>query len=186
MLAPVQKKTMTRMPILFLATVFLFACNSTTNNLETATAVPAPTEITLDRPHYQLKYFSNWTIDSSDTDFNIDNYFTFNSASNGGQVTFFIYNVPIDEQEHIDAQVKAHLDKVLKNGTVSYFNSWGQYKGHGAKIKGKYQGIFNAEVKIFAHSGDTCSFLTASQINDSDREKDLPGLQLIERTFKMK
>jgi len=144
------------------------------------------TEINLNRPTYQMKYYSDWRIDSTDTDFDIDNYFTFDTPSGNGTLSFFVFNVAINEQENLDAQIKVHLEKVIKNGTVTKFDTWGKYKGHGAKITGKILGTFKGEVKIFVHSDDKYSFLIAYQIYDSDKQKDLPGLKLIESTFKTK
>ena len=102
------------------AICFLFiACNiPTMTDTQTVPIVSTATEKILDRPTYQRKYYSDWTIDSSDTDFDLDSYFILNTASNNGSTTFFIYNTTIDEQQHLDAQVKAHLDNVIKNGTV--------------------------------------------------------------------
>lgn len=140
----------------------------------------------LESQSYQLKHYSDWTIDSNDVDFDIDSYFILNSPSGSGSISFFILNTAVDEQHWLDEQVKNHLEKLIKNGTVSNFETWGNYRGHGATITGKSLGLFKAEAKIFVHSEDSSSFLIVNQILNNDRKQDLPGLKLIESTFKLK
>jgi hypothetical protein len=167
--------------------VFILSCiYSFCISCNTGKVVNLPAEVTLDRPHYQLKYYSDWTIDSTDANFDIDSYFTFNTASDNGTISFFIFNTPIDPEEHVNGQVEAHLDGLLKGGKVEYFQAWGKFKGQGAVITGKLMGVMKGEVKIFAYAGDTYSFLAVSQIFESDQDKDLPGLKLIENTFMLR
>ncbi len=139
----------------------------------------------LQRPAYFMEYPYKWTIDSSDTDFDIDSYFTLDSPNNTF-VSFFIFNTSIVEQDHIASQVKEILSKLIKNGKVTYFTNWKNYSGSGANVKGKILGIFNGEINVFAHTGDTLSFLKISQIYDSDREKDEEDLNIVETSFKIK
>jgi hypothetical protein len=164
--------------ISLLVGVFLAKWHPKNNN------TPTQQEEALDRPHYQMKYYSDWTIDSTDKDFDLDSYFTLNTASGSGFISFFIFNRIIDEKEHLDAQIKTH-NKLMKDGNVSLFETWGKYKGHGATIDGKFSGAFKGEVKIFVHSCDSCSFLVAYQFFNRDKERDLPGFNLIETTFKI-
>jgi hypothetical protein len=164
---------------------FLFSeCNYTdAKSIQPKAQTP---EIFLDRPTYQMKYYSDWSIDSTDKDFDIDSYFSLNPASGNGTVSFFIYNTTLDEKVNVDAQIKAHLENLIKDGHVSLFDTWGNYKGHGATIAGKIQGTFKGEAKIFAHSCDTCAFLFVYTYFNSDKERDMPGFNLIEKTFKTK
>jgi hypothetical protein len=165
--------------------LLLVACNTptVTNGQNKATGV---TEILIDRPGYEMKYYSDCTIDSTDQDFDLDSYFTLNTASNNGSISFFIFDTTIDEEEHLNVQIKSQLDGILKNGSVTYFSTWGKYKGRGAKITGKFLGTMEGEFRVFVHSGNGRSFLVASQFFNSDREKDLPGLELIEKSFTTK
>ena len=140
----------------------------------------------INRPAFELQYPANWHIDSLDTDYDIDSYFSIIAPVDDGVSIFVIYNIPVDEQEQVSGQVKAHLEKIMKNGSVSYFSNWGSLKGHGAIIKGKTMGVWKGEVKIFCHSSDSCSFLNVSQYLDRDQEKVLPGFHLIESSFKLK
>lgn len=131
-----------------------------------------------------MEYYADWKIDSSDADFDIDSYLVFDSPSGVGTCSIFIFNTGIDEQKHIDGQVEAHLKKIIKNGKVSYFSNWGNYKGTGALIKGKILGISNGEIKAFAHAEEDWSVLIVSQLYDSDKPQDEPGLKLIESSFR--
>ena len=133
-----------------------------------------------------MQHYKNWNIDSTDEDYDLDNYFSFNSPSNSGFASFFIFNTEIDEKEHLNEQINEQLKVTIKNGKVSYYNNWGNYKGGGAKINGKILGILKGEIKIFSHSCDSCSFLTLSMIYDSDIDVDKKGLDLMETTFQTK
>lgn len=138
------------------------------------------------REGYTLSYASSMTIDSTDEDFDLDSYFTLNTTSDNGTINFFIFNIGVDENEAVAAQLKAFQENVMKGGTVTRFTSWGNYKGQGAVITGKLMGLFKGEVRIFAHTEKEKAFLMVYQVFDEDKAKDLPGLQLIEKTFKMK
>ncbi|HYM94835.1 MAG TPA: DUF4339 domain-containing protein [Chitinophagaceae bacterium] len=166
----------------------LFNSTAVPPPLPPATApASAPTDtITISRPAYELNYPSGWIPDTEDKDFDLDGYFAIDGPVEDATSIFFIYNVPIDEKTHIATQVKIHLERVIKNGDVSYFDNWGNFKGHGAIIKGKMMGVFKGETKIFCHSGKNCSFVSFMQYLDSDREIVLPGFQLIESSFRLK
>ncbi|MBP6430641.1 MAG: hypothetical protein KA319_02655 [Ferruginibacter sp.] len=140
----------------------------------------------LSRDNYSLRYLTTWRIDSSDIDFDIDNYFTFDSPDQSF-ITFFIFNTSIDAKENLEEQINAHLKRTFKNGAVEYFSKWGvNYNGSGAIIKGKAMGIFKSELEIFCYSTPEASFISVSQINESDKAKDSRGIELIKNTFKLK
>ncbi|MGH2553660.1 MAG: hypothetical protein ACRDEB_08080 [Chitinophagaceae bacterium] len=133
-----------------------------------------------------MKYPSHWIIDDSDEDFDIDSFLDIKLPDDRGFIMFFLFDTSIDETEHVESQIKAHLSKSIKKGLVTRFNKWGSFTGTGAKIEGKLTGIFKGEIFIFAHSTDSTSFLTVYLLYDRNREVDLPGFKLIERTFHLK
>ena len=140
----------------------------------------------INRTAYMLHYDASWHVDSSDNDFSFDSYFSLDTRSNNGAVTFFIFDTPTDPAEHIEAQVKAYLAKIMKNGSVTYFEKWGSFSGKGALIKGKLLGSFSGEIRVFSYSNNNLSFLIVSQLFDEDKPMDQPGLDLIEKTFRLK
>jgi hypothetical protein len=169
---------------IFVTLIGMFSCNSLVER-EEASHVLIDT-VTISRAVYELKYLSNWKIDTADKDFDIDSYFSIDAPVEDGTSMFFLFNTPINEEEQISAQVKAHLEKAMKNGIVSYFDHWGNFRGHGALLKGKIMGIWKGEVTIFCHSGDSTSFLAVCQYLDNDTLKVLPGFRLIESSFKLR
>jgi len=173
-------------PFLFLFSLFLIISCDSLNKKSSAENSTAAIPKYIKRPSFELNYPSSWHVDTTDSDYDIDSYFSIDPPVNNGISIFIIYNTSIDEQEHVSAQVKAHLEKVMKNGNVSYFTNWGNFTGHGAIIKGKSMGVWKGVVKIFCHSGDSYSFLNVSQYLDQDKELVMPGFQLIESSFKLK
>jgi hypothetical protein len=141
---------------------------------------------TIERPAYILQHYASMTIDSSDEDFDFDSYFTLNTTSDNGTVNFFIFEGAIDSKDAVQKQIDAFLSHVVTNEKVTKYTNWGSYKGQGAIIKGTLMKMLDGEVKIFAYAGEKYSFLVVSQILEEDREKDTPGLKLIESTFKLK
>jgi hypothetical protein len=170
---------------LLFALTFFFSCNLI-NDKERNRKSKTLTAKNIKRPFYEMQYPSDWNIDTADKDFDIDSYFSIHAPVQDGLSIFIIFNIAIDEEESLANQVKAHLNKTMKNGLTSYFDHWGKFKGHGATIKGKMMGVWKGEIEIFCHSGDSCSFLTVAQYLDNEREIVLPGLQLIESSFKLK
>jgi hypothetical protein len=140
----------------------------------------------LNRPTYSVEYLSNWTIDSSSKLFDLDGHFTLHSPFESGLITFFIFNISKDEDESLQDQINAQLAETIKNGNVSYFSKWGNYQGHGAIIKGKMNGAWKSEIKIFVHSTTNKSFLITSIYADGYKDDVLPGLNQIESSFKLK
>jgi hypothetical protein len=171
--------------LVLLFSVFFMSC-STNETKERKVEKKKVDNILLSRDNYSLRYLTNWTLDSSDVDFDIDSYFTFDSPDESF-ITFFIFNTSIDTKENLEEQINAHLKKTFKNGTVEYFSKWGnKYDGLGATIKGKMMGIFKSELEIFCYSTPEASFISVSQIYESDKAKDSSGFELIKNTFKLK
>ena len=174
--------------LITISVIFIFSnCSNSNENIHEEKFKPRINSIVkkifLKRPTYNLEYPYNWYIDSTDSDFDIDNYFSIDSKSESGFVKFIFFNTQLDEEVHLKEQIKEHLKVTVKNGTVSYFNKWGIYTGQGAIIKGKMLGVFKGELKLFVHSNDSSSFLIFSQILDEDKLRDEQGLKIIENSF---
>lgn len=162
--------------------VLLIACNLSPNKKEAPTAKP----VQLDRPLYKMSYAGDWSVDSSDKDFDWDSYFTLDTRSGSGFISVFVFNTGIDAKDAVDQQIKAHLEKTMKDGKVTHFDKWGSYKGEGANIQGKLMGSFKGNINIFSYSTDSTGFIAVYQLMDSEAEKDKPGVDLIKASFHLK
>ncbi len=162
--------------------IFLIACNLNPKKADKVSAKP----IKLDRTHYKMNYAGDWKVDSSDKDFDWDSYFTLDSKSASGFISMFIFDTGIDVKNAVDQQIKAHLEKTMKDGSVTLFENWGNYKGKGANIKGELMGSFKGNINIFSYSTDSSGFIAVYQIMDSNSETDLPGIDLIKSSFHLK
>lgn len=147
---------------------------------------PNSDTISLNTSTYTLKHLKGWTLDTTDEDFDIERYFFLDSPSEDGFISFFIYNTAMDEEELVQNQIDAHLEKSMKGGKVTRFTKWGKFTGKGARIKGKVTGIWNGEIAVFSSSTDSSTFLTVMQVLDSDRGPELKGLKCIEKSFTLK
>ena len=165
-----------------IALCFLISCDLPTKKQGQSAAK----QIKLDRPLYKMSYAGDWSVDSSDQDFDWDSYFTLDSKSGSGFISIFVFNTGIDAKDAVDQQIKAHLAKTMKDGQVTLFEKWGEYKGQGANIKGKLMGSFKGNINIFSYSTDTTGFIAVYQVLDSETEKDIPGIDLIQSSFHLK
>ncbi|MEP7236369.1 MAG: hypothetical protein ABI685_00825 [Ferruginibacter sp.] len=178
--------------ILFIIMYVIFiSCNDMEtdkkpNGHKQSDATTRPAKLLLERPTYSLIYPGNWTIDSSSKLYDIDGHFTLHSPVESGLITFFIFNIANDERETLQDHINAQLEKTIKHGEVSYFTQWGNYKGHGAIIRGKMSGVWKAELKIFVYSTGSNSFLITSIYAEGYKDDILPGLKIIESSFKLK
>ena len=170
---------------MFLCLVGLISCDSLGKNNRSEEGMRSPSKY-IERPFFEVKYPSDWGIDTTDPDYDVDSYFSIDAPASNGISVFVIYNTSVDEKEQVSGQVKAQLEKTMKNGSVSYFTKWGNFKGYGATITAKTMGVWKGTVKIFCHSADSCSFLNVSQYLDKHKEEVMPGFQLIESSFKLK
>ncbi|GAB2813630.1 hypothetical protein [Ferruginibacter profundus] len=187
-LSGVSRNRLVPAVMLLVAGILFVACHGidkNTGHIQTG-ASGSKEKILLDRPGYALTYPADWRIDSSSKLYDIDSHFTLHSPVESGLVTFFIFNVLKDEKETLEKHVKAQLSTTMKDGTVSYFTSWGNYQGHGASLKGKLDGLYKSELKIFVYGSETCSFLIVSICADGYRDEVLPGLTQITSSFKIK
>lgn len=145
----------------------------------------APAEKNISRAGYSLRYYADWLLDTADTDVDMDRSFTLNKNENTF-VSFTFFKQPIDESAYLAEQVKFHLSKTMKFGKVNTFDTYGQYKGKGARIRGKILGLLDGEIEIFVRSSNTSSFIVVSQIFESDKEDDMAGVRFIESSFLLK
>jgi hypothetical protein len=166
----------------------MFSCKSKSTSEPNTTKERNENSITkkyfLKHEGYKMEYLYDWKIDSTAEDFDINSNFSIDSPD-GASALFLIFNTPIDIKEHIAEQVSEHLKKLIKDGKVKYFDSWGNYKGYGAIITGRLLGAFGGELKFFAHSADSTSFLVVTQLFDVHTSNDSLGLKMIESSFKL-
>ena len=86
--------------LLFPLLIFI-SCDSLNNKY-----VDDKREKNINRPAFELKYPASWNIDTLDTDYDIDSYFSIVAPVDDRVSIFVIYNTSINEQEHVSAQVK--------------------------------------------------------------------------------
>ncbi|MBS4066322.1 MAG: hypothetical protein KGZ74_17310 [Chitinophagaceae bacterium] len=166
--------------------LFALAISFVFKNSAVAQSQPVTKSVKMDRPGYSFLYDGDWTIDSTDEDYDIDGYYALDSKSGNGFISFAFFNATIDPEEVVLEQIKAHLSTSMKNGSTTRFDTWGKYKGKGALLKGKLLGIYKGEIRVFCYTEKERSFLIVSQIMDSDKPDDEPGLLLIEKSFILK
>jgi hypothetical protein len=185
-LTTVRINTLVTAAMLTIVCIMCISCNSVLDKKPKHLKAATGEKILLDRPGYTLAYPAGWTIDSSSKIYDIDGHFTLHSPIESGLITFFIFNVQKDEEETLNRHIKAQLAASMKDGTVSYFNRWGNYKGHGARITGRLEGLYKSELEIFVYGSKDQSFLIVSVCGNGYREELLPGLQLVASSFKLK
>jgi|GEM_PF-4441667 len=175
---------------LFILTVaLLVSCNNNadkTSGHHLVAEKTSGTKLLIDRPTYSVERFSDWTIDSSIKLENVKTHFTLHSPLESGLITVFIFDHSQDEKESLERHIKAQLNKSMPNGVVKYITNWGNYKGQGAIIKGNNTANMPSKLVIFVSSTEESSFIITSVYANEYEDQVLPGLNVIESSFKMK
>jgi hypothetical protein len=140
----------------------------------------------LSSKNYSLKYYGDWYVDSLESDFDKEHSFTINSQEADAFISFDIIDYPVKEVELLKAKIDQHLNQTITNATVTSFDTWGKYKGKGARIKGNIMGLMEGQFIIFIHSEANHSFVMMSQILDNDEQKYKANLNLIADQFQLK
>lgn len=147
---------------------------------------PAETQQTRshDRAAFVLKYPNNWRLDTKDKYHDPDTNFSVQSPGRNF-MSFEILDMEADSKGDVRDRVE-YWKKHLKSAQQSTFSRWGRYKGSGVQLKGKFLRVYPFTVRTFSHSSSNRSFLVSEQFYDEDAKDVMPGLQLIESTFRWK
>ena len=139
----------------------------------------------IDRDSFSLQYPSNWRIDTEDEDYDPDAFFSLESPDDN-LVMFMIFNVPVDKDELLNAQLEAFSSQVIKKPEITEFNRWGDYYGTGKILKGKLLGVFKGVVRIFVYETPYKTMLVVEQYYEKDYEKLKKDYDLISTSFSFK
>lgn len=147
---------------------------------EEPAAVTRP--IAIARPGFKLQHPSNWKVDTKDEDYDPDHNFTIESPGSS-MVIFYVFDVEIDPEEQIRAQIEAQTKKVVPGARQTPFTRWGRYEGKGVELRGRMLGIAPGVTRIFAHGDERGGFLAVEMTYDDDAAAVRPGFALIESSF---
>ena len=139
----------------------------------------------IQRDSFSLKYPSDWKIDTEDEDYDPDNLFSIDSPDDN-MVMFMIFNVPVDKDELLKAQLEVFSSELIKKPEITEFSKWGNYDGTGKILKGKLLGVFKGFVRIFVYADSHKTMLVIEQCFDKDYEKLKKGYDLISSSFNFK
>ena len=139
----------------------------------------------IERDSFLLKYPADWKIDTQDEDYDPDAFFSLESPDDN-LVMFMIFNVPVDKDELLKAQLEAFSSQLIKKPEITEFNKWGDFYGMGKILKGKILGVFKGVVRIFVYETPYKTMLVVEQYYDKDHEKLKKDYDLISTSFSFK
>src|SRR5262245_18919250 len=91
-------------------------------------------------------------MDTADEDFGLDAYFSLD-INEGCHESFFFFDVPVEPEKAVQAQLNEHQRKLFKPGaTVERFTRWGAYTGKGVILRGKMKPLGTGTLRIFAYA----------------------------------
>ena len=134
----------------------------------------------LKRARFELRFPTDWAIDTEDPDFDPDHLFSIDSPENAF-VMFFMGSVKTDPSDNVREQVKA-FSRNMDKTAVSDFDSYGKYKGAGAEITGKLLG-YKVTVKAFSCYVEGMTVIVVQQIPEDEGLSAAHGIAMIEKTF---
>lgn len=101
----------------------------------------------------------------TNTAFNKENYFKFNSSRSSSMLQIFVYNTEIDLDEKIAGQEDAiNKPDIFTAAATVPVNHFGRYTGKGIAMTGDYSGgLVHGKIVIFAYSGKNRGFVAIYQ-----------------------
>ena len=140
----------------------------------------------IDQRLYSMQYDANWSIDSTDPDYNPDSYFAIDADENAVFI-LTIFEEELDLDELLMVFVKSFKGKLLENlKSEKDISSWGKYKGSGKLLNGESPGYPPLVVRIFCLTEAGRSYAMIIQMHEDDVEKHKAGFELIENSFSLK
>lgn len=139
---------------------------------------------TLLRPKFEVKYPSNWKIDTSDPDDHLDHFFSIESPGNAFCM-FILGQSQFDENEALQLQIQ-QFAKLMPNPESSVpFDRFGSLTGKGLNLTGRAMGI-TTQLKLFTHSGKNGTLTIVQQVSQEDSKLTADGFKLIEDSFRFR
>jgi hypothetical protein len=143
-------------------------------------------QATIDRKGYTLRYPSAWKLDTADSDFDLDSYFSID-INEGCHVQFFFFDVAIDPAGAVRDHTARQRAQVFKPGsTMERFTRYGAYAGEGATVRGRIKPIGSGSLRVFAYAAGERSLQILEFCFDEDLAAARPGLALVEQSFRLK
>jgi hypothetical protein len=140
----------------------------------------------IDREGFSMKYPTGWTIDTTDEDYDPDALFSLDSPDGDNMIMFVIYDMALDTAELMKNQEKAFTAELLKKPEISYFNTWGKYKGSGKILSGKLMGVYKGFVRIFIYTDGKKTLTVVEQCFDKGYEGLKKDYELMASSFEFK
>jgi hypothetical protein len=135
---------------------------------------------------FTVQYPTTWYVDTLDEEYDADKLFSINTDSGQNYTAFFLFDHPIDIEDHINTQIETNKEVVMTDGLRTDFSTWGKYKGKGAILNGSFFSAHPGKIKVFAYTTPKKGFLIFQQTYDEDEAKNKQGFELIERSFELK
>jgi hypothetical protein len=148
---------------------------------EATPAIASPAVI--DRASFTVKHPSNWKIDTADGDYDPDHMFSIESP--GSAFVMFVKGKGESDADSMHKDQLESFNNIMDKPTRAPFTSYGGLTGTGTRMEGRILGS-KTIVRIFSYSKDGVSLMITEQYPSDDKEKINSGLELIEKSFKLK
>ncbi|OGQ24442.1 MAG: hypothetical protein A2138_14050 [Deltaproteobacteria bacterium RBG_16_71_12] len=141
-------------------------------------------QLRIERPGFELSYPGNWRIDDKDEDYDPDRLFSIESPGSAS-VTISVMPVVADLDDVMETQREVHRKLMPAPAATTTLVHWGAFDGKGMRMEGRIFGM-KGTITAFAATSDGRTLMIVSQVFDDDRASVVPGLELIERTLKLR
>ncbi|HEY1039374.1 MAG TPA: hypothetical protein VGF30_08230 [Bacteroidia bacterium] len=163
---------------LFFGTVVFYSCGFPSKKIREHKSI--------DREGFSVNYPSDWSVDTVEQGYDADTSFMIVNKESTSYVSFFVYNKKIDENKALDNELEARVKPLIPGGKTREFYEWGQYKGKGARVKGKILELFPGNISVFVHAGEKRSFVAIWQMYTDEMFEVGSSLKFIEDSFQLK
>jgi hypothetical protein len=139
--------------------------------------------IVLDRPGFKLSYPSNWTIKTTDSDYDPDHNFFIESPGTAFAI-FIVGKGEDDPRTTLQGMTQAYKRR-MSNFTSTPTNNYGRFQGVGANLKGSILGI-KTTIRVSCFCKEGRSVCVVEYCSDEDMMQVKGGFSLMEDSLVLK
>ncbi|MEM8550281.1 MAG: hypothetical protein AAGF10_05770 [Verrucomicrobiota bacterium] len=142
---------------------------------------------TIDRPAFRLQYPTSWRLGTNQQDFNADHNFTIMVEGTDSYIEIKIFKLGSITADQLMASLMETLDgPLIDTKKRESFTRWGEINGQGRHLMGEIAGFFEGGARIFVSTENEFGILVTELYYSDDKEKAMPGFELIRRSFQFK
>ena len=139
--------------------------------------------VTIEREAFRLDYPGNWSVDTTDPDYDPDANFTIEPMFADAVINFWFYVEPLPSRECVDATLD-NMSASYELDSIVVTDNWGAYSGAGYEGTARIEGT-EFYLLMFCSTEQDTPFEVMILSEQEAHETIHPGFEHIEETFRL-